>query len=113
MSNVYRYEDRVYSTCSIDAGGWESYGTTPVRLELLEYEILKETPCGYWISSGFSKRWIEKRRGHFAFTTKAQALESFKMRKYRQIGIHEARIARAREALRLATSEPPPESPEP
>lgn len=102
---LYRYEDRVYSTCSIDPGGGEHYGTTPVKVELSEFEVKKETPCGFWIGCGFSKKWVSKTsRKRFAHPSRELALDSFKKRKTVQLRIYEARAKRAREALGLAAN---------
>lgn len=93
---LYRYEDHVYSTFSINPGGTESYGMTEVRVELYEYEVVKETSCGYWIID----KWISKTwKKRFAYPSKLQALESFKIRKKRQIFILQHQLNRAQEAL--------------
>lgn len=99
---LFRYEDRVYSTCEISPSGSERYGTTPVRLECHEFEVIKETPCGFWIDWIFSKKWVSKTsRKRFAYPTKEQAKASFRIRKERQIQIHQTIINRANEALAL------------
>lgn len=66
------------------------------------YHLLKETPCGYWIglyspckahleedlkNPHYWKKWVSKMgRKRYAYPTKRQALESFIIRKRRQIG---------------------------
>lgn len=100
---LYRYEDRVYSTVSFDVSGCERYGTTPVKVELYEYNVTKETRCGYWIDYAFTPRWVSKRPSAFAKPTMEQALQSFKFRKLRQIKILEKQLRRANEALRLVS----------
>lgn len=100
---LYRYEDRVYSTCEIDPGGGEHYGATPVRLECLEFEVVSETKCGFWIIWPFEKKWVSnKSKKRFAYPTKEMALHSFRIRKRRQISIYTNRLHRAQEALALA-----------
>lgn len=104
--NLYRYDDMVYSTCSISVSGCETYGTTPVQLELREYSVIKETKCGWWISYAFGKKWVAKGGGkRFAYHSISLALESFIIRKNRQIGIFETRLSRARTALAMAEQE--------
>lgn len=99
----YRYEDHIYSTISIDPGGNEHYGTTPVQLNCLTFELVKETPKGYWIGGGIlTPKWISKRTGHFAFPSQLKALQSFQRRKQSQMGIYRARLRRAEEAYGLA-----------
>jgi len=87
------------------------------EVKLNEYALLKETPCGYWILSDpiyyhviskpmfadGNKRWISKTaRKRFAYPTKAEALNSFKIRKERQIGILSGQLENAKEALQKA-----------
>ncbi len=104
---LYRYYDQIYSECSIDPGGCETYFTTDPRIELSTFKVIKETPCGYWITSGFSlsspKRWVSKTgRKRYALETKELALESFRRRKLKQVGIYTARLHNAKYALEQA-----------
>lgn len=102
---LFRYEDKVYSTCEISPSGAETYSTTPVRLELEEYEVVKQTQCGFWIDWAFSKKWVSNAgKKRYAYPTKELALKSFRFRKERQISIHQKIIKRAIQALRLADS---------
>ncbi len=85
----YRYKDVLTSS-----------GT---MVYLYEYSLVKETPCGYWISFHFglseNQRWISKKsRKKFAYPSKAEALNSFGRRKYRQIKILENQLSRAKAA---------------
>ena len=86
MAYLYRY-DSYYSS---------EYSVT---LYCKEYRIIKETPRGHWVEIGFSsKRFVLKdARKRFACSTKEEALESFRARKRRQIGIlrHQLRLAEA------------------
>lgn len=100
--NLYRYEDRVYSTVSFGVNGGEEYGVTPVQLSLMEFDVISETPCGYWIIWPMEKYWVSKTaKKRFAYPTKEEALRSFRKRKERQISIYSARLKRAKEALAL------------
>ena len=84
---------------------------------LEKFKLFKETPAGYWIipeywsvademTTSINERynkWISKTsRKRFAYPTKEEALESFKMRKQRQIPILKAQLECAKEALKVA-----------
>lgn len=96
--NFYRYED--FAT-----------GYNGVVINLHTFDLLKETPCGYWISKydtgGFywgvqkeNKRWVSKTsRKRFAYPTKEEAKVNYMARKNRQVIIYTARLERARLAL--------------
>src|SRR5688572_25089685 len=106
LGKLYRYEDQVYSTVSISVSGYETYGTTPVQLNLLEFDIVKETPKGYWISYAFANKWVPRPpHGRFAQPTKRMALERCLQRKRRQLQILETRVARVRNVLSLIYQE--------
>lgn len=100
---LFRYVDVVYSTVSIDVGGCETYGTTQPKVELYEYEVIKETKCGWWIeddrtlSLNQTTRWISK-RGHFAFPSIEAAKTSFLCRKLAQIRLLNYQLNRAQHA---------------
>lgn len=82
----YRYDDTVYA----DIG---------VRVNKFEYELIRETPKGYWINA-YGEKWISKTaKKRFAYPTEEEALESFKARKKRQIEILEYQLRNARMAL--------------
>ena len=84
----YRYESQEYASMGID-GEYESSSVPHPRLELRTFEMVKETPKGYWISlyglSYSKKRWISKTsRKRFAYPTEEEALRNFIYRcKYR------------------------------
>ena len=91
-AKFYRYEDIQY----------DHY----VSVNEYHYYLIKETPCGYWISlspklsSIYNKRWISKTsRKRFAYPTRIEAQESFKARKKRQIKILSAQLERAKGAI--------------
>ena len=76
-----------------------------VILRLLEFRVVKKTPCGFWIYDDWQvrKRFVlSNPRKQFASTTKDEAYKSFKARKKRQIRILEGQLQHARVALNLA-----------
>lgn len=87
---------------SMDVCGREMPGSLQVYLST--FDILKETPCGWWVQYGFfDRKWVPKKGTRvFAFDSKAKAKESFIARKNRQIRILQARIRRAEQALFMA-----------
>ena len=106
----YRYESRRYSSV-IDAER-EIYGVTRPKLELQEYEVEKETPCGYWIRrkvgsfSGIDRRWVSKTsRKRYAYPSKQEALEGFLARKKRYALILSSKLKEAKEDIALAEAE--------
>jgi len=98
----YRYEDVL---------NWNYYlNKAKVQIYLNDYEMLRETACGYWINtSGYGKsyeRWVSKTsRKRFAYPTKYEALINFKHRKQRQIKLLEVNLSRAKAALDLCIKE--------
>ena len=89
MNKLYRYEDRHYY-----------YGGA--RVDLLEFEVIKETSSGVWIKSPYysKNKWVNlKARKKFACPTVEEALESYLMRKKRQIRILKGQLSRAKSAL--------------
>lgn len=87
-----------------------------VAIMMMEYKVIKETPCGYWIypihsnpdihGNGRSpaslplSKWVSKTsRKRYAYPTPAEAMESFISRKLRQIALARAQIKLATGAL--------------
>jgi len=85
------------------------------RIVLTEYEVVKETPCGYWFrrkgdfqsfdfpGNGSRKKWTSKtalRRQ--AYPTTDAALYSFTKRKEKQIMILKHQLHRAEKGLHEA-----------
>ncbi len=78
-----------------------------VELRLRTFTVIKETPCGYWVSEWaytalagdancLDKRWVSKTgRKRFCYTTKSKAMDSFLIRKRRHLDIltHQLKIA--------------------
>ena len=75
-----------------------------IKIDLSEYSVIKETPCGYWIprySTSYyrddEKRWVSNcTRKRFAYPTKEEALKSFVARKNRQVKILTAQLDTAK-----------------
>jgi len=89
----YRYESRTYA--SIDEfGDFVSPSIPDVRVILQTYDLIRETPKGYWIgwlwgngSIGY-KRWVSKTsRKRYAYPTKEEAMNNFVKRTERRIKI--------------------------
>ena len=79
------------------------YSVDGVHLSLSEHEVDKETACGYWIGGEFNKRWVSKTsRKRWAYPTPEEALDSFRMRKQRQIEILNSQIMKSKDALEAA-----------
>lgn len=84
-----------------------------VEIALHKFDLLKETPQGYWIVPNLRwhsleakekhKRWIHKvSRKRFAYPTKEEALYSFIMRKKKQIIYCKRDMRNAEAALNIA-----------
>lgn len=75
-----------------------------VRIYLYEFNMIQETPKGYWIGYYNKKeKWVSKTaKKRYAYPTKEEALASFKARKERQIEILEHQLNRAKTALSKA-----------
>jgi len=109
----YRYNDPIFLIDEIPSN----------QLELSEYKVLKITPCGVWIKYPEHDRYLyspikyiegkkfilEKSiynnaitRKRFAWSTKEEALASYKYRKQYQINILERQLKQAKENLEIA-----------
>ena len=79
--------------------------TDGVRVHLNEFNLVKETPKGYWIKHDWDwddsdKRWVSKDgKNRYAYPTKKEAMVNFLARKKRQIEILEYKLNDARMAL--------------
>lgn len=86
--------------------------------ELRTFEVIKETPQGYWIlekriysfqidmDDEEKKKWVSKHgRKRFAFPTHKEALEHFQFRKRAQIRHLESQLHWAKMALKKANEE--------
>ena len=78
------------------------------RVDLEEFDMVKETLCGWWIKQAgihydYGKKWVSKTaKKRHAYPTKEEALISFKARKKRQISILKARLSGAEYELDIA-----------
>lgn len=110
MTFWYRYVDIQYAGYD----PWAEFEQPPstlndLKVELREYEVLKETPKGVWLyaSRGYGFRSTtfvrQEARKRFAAPTKDEALRDFIARKQAQVRIYSARLARAERAIELAT----------
>jgi len=73
------------------------------ELKLLQYNLISETPKGYWIENGYKKRWVSKTATkRFAYPTKEEAMQSFIARKKSQINILRAQMNEAEVLLYMA-----------
>lgn len=90
-----------------------------VELRLYEYEVIKETPCGYWVPrwSGYGHgiqdlplnccRWVSKTAmKRFCYPTKAEAYVSFRKRKARYLQHCERRLKLAQLSVQLSKASP-------
>ena len=87
-------------------------------LKVSKYPVIKETKCGYWVSTkGYEysnrvdkdgnpiepkKFCLKNSRKSFAYSTIEKARESFKKRKRKQIELLEVQLGRAKQALSRA-----------
>lgn len=90
----YRYEARVYAELDRDGEFIPPRIRIP-KIELMEFNLHKETPKGYWIGYGnfyfglrSHSRWVSKTsRKRYAYPTKEEALDSYIKRTERRIKI--------------------------
>lgn len=84
----------------VDAAIWNC----KVNIWCARYEILKRTPCGYWVADEIMKprfvnnEWYKK----YAYLTVEEATESFIARKRRAIAIWKGKVKDAEEMLSAA-----------
>ena len=103
-TEMYRYESRRYSI-AIDAE-MEIYGVSQAKLVCQKLYVTSKTPKGYWI--GWFKwakdHWVSNTsRKRYAHPTKEAALVAYTLRKKAYVKHCEARLARAKEDLSLAS----------
>lgn len=99
VTKLYRYDAKRYSVV-IDADR-EEYGVSHPKLELYTFDVIRETPKGYWINPYLGgARWVSKTsRKRFAHATQEEALEGFLERKKAHIRHCKSRLKRAQEDL--------------
>lgn len=105
---LYRYSSRWKISF------WRDLETVDVWCD--EYEVIKETRCGYWIADYPQKdpdkaikdkwtwtKWVSKGgKKRYAYPTKEEALESFIIRKHRQVGHARRHLDFAEKSLKQA-----------
>lgn len=83
----YRYEAVQYASLDYD-GDYVSPRIPSPRIELREFDLVKETLKGYWIDCIFKQKWISKTAvKRYAYPTKQEALTNFIRRIERHIEI--------------------------
>ena len=87
-----------------------------INLYYIEFEMIKETPCGYWIKEkadekfftyrykgNKNKIWVSKNgKNRIAYPTKKEALFNFYKRRERYIKILKSRLEESEEVLKEA-----------
>jgi len=74
-----------------------------VEIRESHYDLLRETPRGYWIEKYGFEKWVSKTsRKRFAYPDRKQALRNFIARKERQIKICTSSLSSAKIALNQA-----------
>lgn len=94
----YRYEIRTYVPISDDYRVSSLFSDT--KLVLMEFNLHKETPKGYWIGYGnltegyrSSSTWVSKTsKKRYAYPTKEEALNNFVKRMMRRKQILERQL---------------------
>lgn len=101
---LYRYEEvqtqEMWSTIPKEA-------SRSMSLYQKSFPIIKETPCGCWISIGYfnssdQKKFVNlKARKKWAHPTPEEAMDGFRARKERQLRILKGQVLRTQAALYL------------
>jgi hypothetical protein len=79
-------------------------GYNDYKLWLQEFDIIKETPCGYWVEMWCEKnKWISKiTTKRYAYSTKEEALIGFIKRKEKYIWHLERKMKQTKITLAIA-----------
>jgi hypothetical protein len=107
--NFYRYEVVEYAVMDSEGEYVDSHFPNP-KLEIREYNLLRETPKGYWIgygSLGYNKyewkKWVSKTsKKRFAYPTKEEALVNFIKRTEKRLKILDWQLQVCKISLNLA-----------
>lgn len=109
--NFYRYELVQYSNFSGDDDYYSSLPAT-TKLVVREFNLIKETPKGYWISYGAftyyrgKGRWVSKTsKKRYAYPTKEEALNNYIKRTERRIKYLKTDLDACESGLRLAKTQ--------
>ena len=96
MSKLYRYQDSRYFASDNEVA------------YLMTFDVINETPCGYWIWDGYNnrRRWVKKDGGRlYARPTMERAMKDLWRRKLVQVKILKQKLEQAEAALRYAEKE--------
>ena len=97
MDKLFRYQ--------VDGNDYE----LELRLRLLEFPIIKNTPCGYWIACSWfknGKKWVSgQTRKRYAYPTTQEARRNYIKRTQRYISILKGKLKVAEEGLKIAKGE--------
>ncbi len=99
---MYRYYDVRYASPLNEYD--EPSGPGSIAIELLTFNVIRETKCGVRVGDGSVKgRFINlTSKKKFACATKEEALDSFIHRKQHQILIYSSKLKQAKDALAKA-----------
>jgi len=90
-NRLYRY---------VRGNSYDWHGTAD--LKLVDYNIMSETPKGYWIFVDYKKRWVSKDgMKRYAYPTPEEAMENFKARTQRCVLILESQLKKAKAYLKI------------
>lgn len=105
---LYRYDGHAFSHGGCDINGDYIHSHSSYKVLLHEYDIIKETPKGFWIDyySNYShgnKKFVRKEGiKKYASQTKEGAKKDFIARRNKQISILESRLERSKLELEIA-----------
>lgn len=87
---------------------WVNYSSYSMELRLMEYDLIKETPKGYWIGEkGFKGgyRWVSKTgKKRYAYPTADAALINYIKRTERRISILTSQLNNSKNSLIIANN---------
>lgn len=107
---LYRVDEREQTSWNMDGDLMSYQGLT---LTITAWPVLKRTPKGAWIDMWDKRKFIcFNWNKQFACETPGRALQAYRARRRRQIGILEAQLRQARLGLMIANGPvtPPPET---
>jgi hypothetical protein len=108
--NFYRYEIVEYAVMGDDGEYVDSHLPNP-KVEIREYDLLKETLKGYWVgylnpfgvSLGDWQKWVSKTsKKRFAYPTKEEAMVNFIKRTEKRVNILDRQLQVCKISLNLA-----------
>lgn len=109
-NKFYRYEAVQYASLGMD-GDYQSPRIPNPKVVLRTYNLVRETPKGYWIGYGYpfgdylmgKPIWVSKTaRKRFAYPTKEEALNNFIKRNEKRIKIMEYQLFSCKLAIKEA-----------